>query len=149
MSQKTPSINAQMFAIPDDEDEDVECSSSVSSYAGSAVTVGQSHFSAVDFLSEEFMSAFDPSCLDRSIAVQAQTSGMLHAKQQELEAAYKMAISRLEELHVEFANGVKYIRQTEKDLDYCQRKVQNLLKRTKEMYPVEYVRAREEVVGEE
>jgi biogenesis of lysosome-related organelles complex 1 subunit KXD1 len=147
--KKQPSINSKIFAIPDNEEEDdIECSSSVSSYAGSAEAMDQGQFSAVNFLTEEFMAAFDPTTLDNSIAVQAQTSGLLHAKQQELESVHKFAVARLQELKTEFANRMKNVKETERDLEYCQKKVQLLMKRAKDLYPIEYVRAREEIIAE-
>lgn len=147
---KQPSIDSKTFAIPDNEDEDdIEYSSSLSSYAGSAETLDHSQFSPVNFLTEEFAAAFDPTNLDSSIVVQAQTSGMLHAKQQELESVYREAVARLQELKVEFSSHMKNVKSTEKDLQYCQHKVKLLMKKAKDLYPIEYVKAREELISQE
>jgi hypothetical protein len=87
------------------------------------------------------MEAFDPSPLDTAIAVQAQTSGMLHAKANELDALYHEASARLAELSKTFAEGVKVSKKVVRDLEWAQRHIKLLTRTARNACPIEYVEA--------
>ncbi|KAH0605807.1 uncharacterized protein H6S33_004264 [Morchella sextelata] len=74
--------------------------------------------------------AFDPLQLDRSLAVQAQTSGMLNSKTRELIALQEEAQARLAETKRAFLDGMKIAKEVKSDLDYVHRKVKVLKQKT-------------------
>ncbi|CAN6664305.1 hypothetical protein TRVA0_035S01662 [Trichomonascus vanleenenianus] len=143
--ERGPSIDSKVFAVPDasfDEDD----TESVSSYAGSGENVeDDSANTAVDHLNNKFAMAFDCDALDRAIVVQAQTSGVINAKQYELEQARLKAQQRLAETKIIFADGIRNAKKVSKDLDALHRKTQALHKKMRELHPIEYQRAHDEV----
>lgn len=97
----------------------------------------------VALLTERLETAFDPLQLDRSLAVQAQTSGILNAKNRELMALQEEAQARLAETRRSFIEGMKVAKEVKQDLDYVHRKVKVLKQKTERKYPVEYNMARD------
>lgn len=119
---------------------------SSSSYAGSAADEAAAReVDLVALLTERLAGAFDPLQLDRSLAVQAQTSGMLNSKTRELVALQEEAQRRIAETRRSFVEGMKVAKQVKGDLDYVQRKVDKLKERTARKYPVEYNMARDRI----
>jgi hypothetical protein len=131
----------------DSSDDDAVAQTSLSSYAGSAESVSESEFSPLQYLSDTLGGAFDASPLDRVIALQAQSSGMLHAKSQEVATLQKEATTRLEEIKKEFASDTKVAKQLIKDLEWAQKRVASLMRKAKLAHPIEYVQASEKVRG--
>ncbi|KAJ5158505.1 domain KxDL [Penicillium coprophilum] len=91
-----------------------EYDSSFASYSGVDV---------VDVLSDRMQDAFDPTPLDKGLARQAQTSGQLNAKQQELLELQALAQRRLKGARANFTEGLKTARETKRDLEWTQKRV--------------------------
>lgn len=120
---------------------------SSSSYAGSAADEAsdENDVDLVALLTERLSSAFDPIPLDRSLAVQAQTSGMLNSKTRELMALQEETAARLAQTKRSFIEGMRVAKEVKADLDYVHKRVINLQKKTQQKYPVEYMMARERI----
>ncbi|KAI5848910.1 hypothetical protein BZA05DRAFT_89990 [Tricharina praecox] len=120
---------------------------SSSSYAGSAEdeSLAGGEVDMVDMLTQRLAGAFDPLQLDRSLAMQAQTSGMLNSKTRELIALQEEAQARLAETRRSFVEGMKIAKEVKADLDYVHRKVRVLKQKTERKYPVEYNMARDRI----
>ncbi|KAJ5594778.1 domain KxDL [Penicillium hispanicum] len=106
--------------------------SSAASYSGVDV---------MDVLSDRMQDAFDPTPLDKSLAKQAQTSGQLHAKQQELLELQALAQRRLKGLRSNFNEGMKTARETKRDLEWTQKRVSALKSKAEKAHPEEYRRS--------
>jgi hypothetical protein len=101
--------------------------------------------SGVDFqeyMQDRFASSFNPIPLDRSMAVQAQTSGKLNAKQRELMDLQKQAQARLARTRERFAEGMRDAREVRGDLEWTQKKVSSLSSKASRKHPTEYSKAR-------
>ncbi|KAK6527796.1 hypothetical protein TWF694_004776 [Orbilia ellipsospora] len=125
---------------------------SSSSYAGSAadeydVDGGMATEDLVGVLTERLITAFDPIPLDRSLVVQAQTSGMLNAKNRELMELQVLAAKRLSETRANFLDGMRVAKQVKTDLEWLQKKTDALKVKAEQRYPVEYNMARERYPG--
>ncbi|KAF3917579.1 hypothetical protein AA313_de0203763 [Arthrobotrys entomopaga] len=125
---------------------------SSSSYAGSAadefdVDGGMATEDLVGVLTERLVAAFDPIPLDRSLVVQAQTSGMLNAKNRELMELQALAAKRLTETRANFLDGMRVAKQVKNDLEWLQKKTDALKVKAEQRYPVEYNMARERYPG--
>ncbi|KAI5789751.1 hypothetical protein DFH27DRAFT_592293 [Peziza echinospora] len=120
---------------------------SSSSYAGSAADEAsdENEIDLIALLTEKLSSAFDPLPLDRSLAVQAQTSGLLNSKTRELIALQEEAAARLAQTKRSFLEGMKVAKEVKADLEYVHKRVINLQKKTQQKYPVEYAMARERI----
>ncbi|KAL7272841.1 hypothetical protein RUND412_004338 [Rhizina undulata] len=120
---------------------------SSSSYAGSAdgESTDTKEVDLVALLTERLAGAFDPLQLDRSLAVQAQTSGMLNSKTRELIALQEEAQARLAETRKSFLEGMKVAKEVKSDLEYVHRRVKVLKQKTERKYPVEYNMARDRI----
>ncbi|KAG2419733.1 hypothetical protein HFD88_004529 [Aspergillus terreus] len=77
----------------------------------------------VDVLSDRMQNAFDPTPLDKGLAMQAQASGQLNAKQRELLELQALAQRRLKGARANFADGIKVARETKRDLEWTQKRV--------------------------
>jgi hypothetical protein len=141
-----PSVDSSTFAVPDngDYDELADGSESLSSYAGSGEDLTDEEASPVSYLDEAFANAFDPNKLDRAIAIQAQTSGLLNAKSKEIQNLQAEVVERLNELKTVFAEGMKNAKNVQKDLDWIHKRVKQLSREAKAKYPIEYTKAKEE-----
>ncbi|KAJ6011421.1 domain KxDL [Penicillium sp. IBT 35674x] len=95
----------------------------------------------VDVLSDRMQNAFDPTPLDKSLASQAQTSGQMRAKQQELLELQAMAQRRMKGLRANFNEGLKTARETKRDLEWTQKRVSALKSKAEKAHPDEYRRA--------
>ncbi|KAA8914500.1 hypothetical protein FN846DRAFT_561596 [Sphaerosporella brunnea] len=120
---------------------------SSSSYAGSAEdeSLGSREVDMVEMMTQRLAGAFDPLQLDRSLAVQAQTSGMLNSKTRELAALQEEAQARVAETRRAFLEGMKIAKEVKADLDFVHRKVRALKQKTERKYPVEYNMARDRI----
>ncbi|KAJ5235545.1 uncharacterized protein N7469_004713 [Penicillium citrinum] len=95
----------------------------------------------VEVLSDRMQDSFDPTPLDRSLAKQAQTSGQLNAKQQELLELQALAQRRLKGVRANFNEGLKTARETKRDLEWTQKRVSALKGKAEKAHPDEYRRA--------
>ncbi|KAL5340091.1 hypothetical protein BJX70DRAFT_397104 [Aspergillus crustosus] len=77
----------------------------------------------VDVLNDRLQNAFDPTPLDKGLAMQAQASGQLNAKQRELLELQALAQRRLKGVRTSFADGIKVARETKRDLEWTQKRV--------------------------
>ncbi|KAG6041941.1 hypothetical protein E4U41_000056 [Claviceps citrina] len=155
-----PAYGHLLSMSPPECDESVLSSASgVPSYSNSGFTgtsasyVGSSHdldsnhsASGIDFqeyMQDRFCNAFNPLPLDRSMAVQAQTSGKLNAKHRELIELQKQAQARLAKTRERFHDGMRDAREVRADLEWTQKKVSSLQAKAARKYPKEYRKARE------
>ncbi|KAF2457560.1 hypothetical protein BDY21DRAFT_285971 [Lineolata rhizophorae] len=116
---------------------------STSSYAGSASEYASSESTAgsvdlLDYMSDRVSGAYDPVPLDRSLAKQAQTSGQLNAKTQEIARLRALAEQRLAAVQADFSQGMKTAKGVERDLQWTQRKVNDINARAQRKYPEQY-----------
>ncbi|RQM05405.1 hypothetical protein DH86_00001950 [Scytalidium sp. 3C] len=123
-------------------------SAASSSYAGSASggdyesSASASGVDMHEYMQDRFANAFDPLPLDRTLAVQAQTSGLLNAKQRELADLQALAQSRLAKSRARLAEGFKDANEVRRDLEYTQKRVSNLKSKASRKHPKEYKQAR-------
>ncbi|KAH6606735.1 hypothetical protein Trco_005888 [Trichoderma cornu-damae] len=102
--------------------------------------------SGVDFqeyMQDRFSNSFDPIPLDRSMAVQAQTSGKLNAKHRELLELQKQAQARLARTRERFSEGMRDAREVRNDLEWTQKKVSALNTKAARKHPMEHAKARQ------
>ncbi|GKZ20397.1 hypothetical protein AbraIFM66951_009604 [Aspergillus brasiliensis] len=95
----------------------------------------------VDVLNDRMGDVFDPTPLDRGLAKQAQTSGQLNAKQRELLELQALAQRRLKGVRSTFNDGMKVARETKRDLEWTQKRVNALKVKAENNFPDEYRRA--------
>ncbi|KAL2008335.1 hypothetical protein VTN00DRAFT_8317 [Thermoascus crustaceus] len=117
-----------------------------SSYAGSASgdydsTLSYSGVDVVDMLNDRMNNAFDPTPLDKGLAMQAQASGQLNAKQRELLELQALAQRRLKGVRANFSEGLKAARETKRDLEWTQKRVSALKAKAESAHPDEFRRA--------
>jgi hypothetical protein len=131
---------SQYSVSPPECDDSISSTSGVPSYGHSgysATSAGYSGHSAdeyassrsasgVDFqeyMQDRFSNSFNPIPLDRSMAVQAQTSGKLNAKHRELLELQQQAQARLSRTRERFQEGMRDAREVRSDLEWTQKKV--------------------------
>lgn len=95
----------------------------------------------VDVLSDRLQNTFDPTPLDKGLALQAQASGQLNAKQRELLELQALAQRRLKGVRANFQEGIKVARETKRDLEWTQKRVSALNAKAEKAHPEEYRRA--------
>lgn len=95
----------------------------------------------VDMLHDRVNNTFDPTPLDRGLAMQAQASGQLNAKQRELLELQALAQRRLKGVRTNLAEGIKAAKETKRDLEYTQTRVSALKAKAELAHPDEYRRA--------
>ncbi|TQV95077.1 hypothetical protein V2A60_009849 [Cordyceps javanica] len=95
-----------------------------------------------DYMQDRFSHSFNPIPLDRSMAVQAQTSGKLNAKHRELMDLQRQAQARLARTRERFQDGMRDAREVRGDLEWTQKKVSALNTKAARMHPKEYAKAR-------
>jgi len=123
-------------------------SAASSSYAGSQsgeYESGTSSANGVDlqeYMQDRFTGAFDPLPLDRTLAVQAQTSGLLNAKTREVLDLQALAQARLAKMTARFAEGVQDAKEVRQDLEWTQKRVSTMKSKTSRKHPKEYKQAR-------
>jgi len=101
--------------------------------------------SGVDFqeyMQDRYANAFNPIPLDRSMAVQAQSSGKLNAKHRELLELQQQAQARLARTRERFQDGMRDAREVRGDLEWTQKKVSSLQSKAARKHPKEYAKAR-------
>ncbi|KAK4213037.1 hypothetical protein QBC37DRAFT_182031 [Rhypophila decipiens] len=121
---------------------------SSASYAGDEVAYDYSSAGSAsgidlnEYMSDRFSETFDPIPLDKCTAVQAQTSGLLNAKQRELLELQAKAQARLAKTRARFAQGLEDAREVRADLEWTQKKVSSLKAKASKKHPKEYSKAR-------
>jgi hypothetical protein len=95
-----------------------------------------------DYMQDRFSNSFNPIPLDRSMAVQAQTSGKLNAKHRELLELQQQAQARLARTRERFQEGMRDAREVRGDLEWTQKKVSNLQGKASRKHTKEYNKAR-------
>ncbi|CAI7647878.1 unnamed protein product [Penicillium bialowiezense] len=114
------------------------------SSAGRSYESSSASYSGVDvveMVNDRMQDAFDPTPLDKGLARQAQTSGQLNAKQQELLELQAMAQRRLKGVRSNFNEGLKTARETKRDLEWTQKRVSALKTKAEKAHPEEYRRS--------
>lgn len=79
--------------------------------------------------------AVNPLPMDRSLARQAQTSGVLNAKQRELMELQALAQKRLKGARENLADGMKAATEVRRDLEWTQKRVSALNQKAARAYP--------------
>ncbi|KAK2747642.1 hypothetical protein FQN55_004811 [Onygenales sp. PD_40] len=102
---------------------------------------GYSGVDVMDMLNDRMSNVFDPSRLDKGVAKQAQVSGHLNAKQQELLELQALAQRRIKNARANFADGIKAAKETKQDLEWTQKRVSNMKAKAERNLPDEYRRA--------
>ncbi|KAK3321117.1 hypothetical protein B0T19DRAFT_258918 [Cercophora scortea] len=95
-----------------------------------------------EYMQDRFADTFNPLPLDKCTAVQAQTSGLLNAKQHELLELQAKAQARLAKTRARFAKGLEDAREVRADLEWTQKKVTSLKAKASKKHPKEYSKAR-------
>ncbi|PYI10275.1 hypothetical protein BO78DRAFT_394379 [Aspergillus sclerotiicarbonarius CBS 121057] len=104
-------------------------------------SVSYSGVDVVDILNDRMQDVFDPTPLDKGLAMQAQASGQLNAKQRELLELQALAQRRLKGVRATFNDGIKVARETKRDLEWTQKRVNALKTKAENAFPDEYRRA--------
>ncbi|OOF99941.1 hypothetical protein ASPCADRAFT_203824 [Aspergillus carbonarius ITEM 5010] len=104
-------------------------------------SVSYSGVDVVDILNDRMQDIFDPTPLDKGLAMQAQASGQLNAKQRELLELQALAQRRLKGVRATFNDGIKVARETKRDLEWTQKRVNALKSKAEKAFPDEYRRA--------
>ncbi|PHH68860.1 hypothetical protein CDD83_5951 [Cordyceps sp. RAO-2017] len=155
-----PAYSQYSMSPPECDDSISSSASGVASYGNSgcfsATSPGYMACSAADYdssgsasgldfqeyMQERFANSFNPIPLDRSMAVQAQTSGKLNAKHRELVELQKQAQARLAKTRERFQEGLRDAREVRGDLEWTQKKVSSLQAKAARKHPKEYGKAR-------
>ncbi|KAI0136897.1 hypothetical protein BJ170DRAFT_34854 [Xylariales sp. AK1849] len=147
------------YSVSPPEDNDASVTSGVPSY-GNSYSVGTSSYdgsasgdwdstasaSGVDFneyIQDRFTESFDPIPLDRSLAMQAQTSGQLNNKQRELLELQAKAQARLAKSRARFQEGVQDAQEVRANLEWTSKKVSSMKTKASRKHSKEYKKARE------
>lgn len=144
---RNPSGYSQYSASPPERPESVTTSggglysSASSNYAGSdydSSTAGATSVDLLDYMNDRLSQTYNPIPLDRNMARQAQMSGELNAKNRELLALQAQARARLAKTRTNFAEGMRAAKETQRDLEWTQKKVSAMNRRAAERYPEQY-----------
>jgi hypothetical protein len=148
------------YSVSPPEDHDASVTSGVPSYGNSSYSVTTSSYdgsasgdwdsvgsaSGVDFneyIQDRFTESFDPIPLDRSLAVQAQTSGQLNNKHRELLELQAKAQARLAKSRARFQEGVQDAQEVRANLEWTSKKVSSMKVKASKKHSKEYRKARE------
>ncbi|CAJ2511451.1 Uu.00g070760.m01.CDS01 [Anthostomella pinea] len=151
-----PSSSSYSVSPPDHLDQSVVSSASGPTYSNAGLTTGYaddycdssaaSSAAGVDFneyMQDRFAETFDPLPLDRSLAVQAQTSGTLNAKHRELMDLQAKAQARLVKARGRFAEGLQDAQEVRSNLEWTSKKVSSMKKKAEKKHSKEYQKARQ------
>lgn len=150
---------SQYSVSPPEYDDALSAASAVPSYSNSGYSATSAGYvgsssgdydstgstSGVDFqeyMQDRFSNSFNPIPLDRSMAVQAQTSGKLNAKHRELLELREQAQARLARTRERFQEGMRDAREVRGDLEWTQKKVSSLQTKASRKHSKEYSKAR-------
>ncbi|KAG9231061.1 putative biogenesis of lysosome-related organelles complex 1 subunit KXD1 [Amylocarpus encephaloides] len=117
-----------------------------SSYAGSSSeydsAASVNGLDMQEYVQDRFNGAFDPLPLDRTLAVQAQTSGLLNAKQREVLDLQALTQQRLAKSRARMAEGFQDAKEVKRDLEWTQKRVSTMKTKASRKHPKEYKQAR-------
>ncbi|CAG8960617.1 hypothetical protein HYFRA_00013495 [Hymenoscyphus fraxineus] len=117
-----------------------------STYAGSASdydsACSANGIDMQEYVQDRFNGAFDPLPLDRTLAVQAQTSGLLNAKHREILDLQALAQQRLAKSRARMAEGYQDAKEVKRDLEWTQKRVSTMKTKASRKHPKEYKQAR-------
>ncbi|KAK6065889.1 Biogenesis of lysosome-related organelles complex 1 subunit KXD1 [Seiridium cupressi] len=147
------------YSVSPPEDHDASVTSGAASY-GNSYSVGDSTYDASssgdwdssvsasgvdfnDYIQDRFAQSFDPIPLDRSLAVQAQTSGQMNNKHRELLELQAKAQARLAKSRARFAEGVQDAQEVRANLEWTSKKVSSMKTKASRKHSKEYKKARE------
>ncbi|KAI1495359.1 hypothetical protein F5X96DRAFT_613183 [Biscogniauxia mediterranea] len=119
------------------------CAGESSCCCGSSVAGSASGVDFNEYMQERFADTFDPIPLDRSLAVQAQTSGNLNAKHRELLELQAKAQARLARTRARFADGLQDAQEVRSNLEWTSKRMSSLKKKAEKKHSKEYQKARE------
>ncbi|KAK7432334.1 hypothetical protein QQZ08_001286 [Neonectria magnoliae] len=111
-------------------------------YADYDSTASTSGVDFQEYMQDRFANSFDPIPLDRSMAMQAQTSGKLNAKHRELLELQKKAQARLAKTRERFQEGMRDAHEVRSDLEWTQKKVGSMKTKASRKHPKEFSKAR-------
>ncbi|KAF7546700.1 hypothetical protein G7Z17_g8251 [Cylindrodendrum hubeiense] len=111
-------------------------------YADYDSTASTSGVDFQEYMQDRFANSFDPIPLDRSMAMQAQTSGKLNAKHRELLELQKKAQARLAKTRERFQEGMRDAHEVRSDLEWTQKKVGSMKSKASRKHAKEYSKAR-------
>ncbi|KAK7422855.1 hypothetical protein QQX98_001422 [Neonectria punicea] len=111
-------------------------------YADYDSTASTSGVDFQEYMQDRFANSFDPIPLDRSMAMQAQTSGKLNAKHRELMELQKKAQARLAKTRERFQEGMRDAHEVRSDLEWTQKKVGSMKTKASRKHPKEFSKAR-------
>lgn len=100
-----------------------------------------------NFLSSTIHEALASEKLDRCIALQSRTSGVLHAQSSALKDLNIQTERELANLKKEFADGIKLAKGIHADLKDIQRRIEACEQLAKKKFPVEYHNSRDRLTG--
>lgn len=112
-------LSLALSRVPTLDDDGGTTTSSLSSYAGSAMSHEDESLTPSAYMTERITAAMNPGLLDRVVVVQAQTSGTINAKSLEIAELREKATKRMAELKITFSQGMKIAKQVAKDLDWA------------------------------
>ncbi|KAH3679890.1 hypothetical protein WICMUC_000633 [Wickerhamomyces mucosus] len=161
MHTRQPSINSQTFAINEpeviegsissngenvtlnDEEEDL----STDSYQDSDIDESETMFDPVKYIHSALMNAMDVSMdWNKSMVIQAQTSGVLKNKEFELINLLDKSQNDLIEYKKNFEEGFEVVRNLVKDLKQTKKKLDLLTEQFKSRYPIEYSQSKDKIL---
>ncbi|KAI1632270.1 hypothetical protein F4809DRAFT_628395 [Biscogniauxia mediterranea] len=119
------------------------CAGESSCCCGSSAAGSASGVDFNEYMQERFADTFDPIPLDRSLAVQAQTSGNLNAKHRELLELQAKAQARLARTRARFADGLQDAQEVRSNLEWTSKRMSSLKKKAEKKHSKEYQKARE------
>ncbi|KAK9378127.1 uncharacterized protein V2V93DRAFT_138811 [Kockiozyma suomiensis] len=139
----TSSISSYAGSDADSEEDDEEEEVATPSEEGSDDDADEENFDSTSYVSDKILQAFDAILLDRAVVVQAQSSGLLNSKSRELQQMQELSTKRIYETRASFVEGLRTLRDIQKDLKWVQRHVDTLKKKASSKYRDEYAKARE------
>ncbi|KAI9648213.1 hypothetical protein NHQ30_002845 [Ciborinia camelliae] len=102
-------------------------SATSSSYAGSASgeydSTSANGVDLQEYMQDRFSGTFDPLPLDRTLAVQAQTSGLLNAKHREIMDLQALAQQRLARTRARLQEGYQDAKEVKANLEWTQHRM--------------------------
>jgi hypothetical protein len=154
LHSRQPSVNSRDFVVSTDQgiqnggDDDYD-QVSTDSYQDSIADHEEleNTFDSVKYFADSLSGALSSAEFNRSMVLQAQTSGNLKSKEMELLQLQNEAQERLQEYKVRFKQGMKLLQQVSKDLKWANSKTQQLEAHISLRHPIEYSQAKEKVLS--
>lgn len=116
--------------------------SSSSSYAGSGEESNHEDDLSLSLVAQ-LLDSYDPSHLDRAIAQQAQTSGMVNATNRDMIVLQEEVSSTLRHAKAAFQQGIGEARTVKAELEKTQKRLNYVKQQAADRWPIEYNMAKE------